>query len=118
MNDQFQIDVSDSADGRICVVALAGKLDPLAVEQFDLVLNRLWDEGRRRYVLDLGRLAYVGSVGLRVFVTLANRVRGNGYLGVCNISTPIRQLFDMTKISTLIRIFPSRADAIDAARSQ
>ncbi len=117
MNDKFLIDVSDCPDGRVCVVSLTGKLDPLAVEQLDLVVNRLYEGGHRYFVFDLTRLVYVGSVGLRVFVELANRVRANGYLGVCNVTAQIRQLFDMTKISTIVRIFPSRADALDAARS-
>lgn len=118
MNDTFSIDVSDGADGRVCVVSLAGKLDPLAVERLEPVVDRLYEAGHRSFVLDLARLAYVGSVGLRVFVELAKRVRADGYLGVCDAAPPIRQLFDLTKISSLLRIFPSRADAIDAARSR
>jgi anti-anti-sigma factor len=118
MGSDFAIEVDHDAAARVCVVALAGKLDPLAVEQVDPVVEQLFGDGHRAFVLDLGRLTYVGSVGLRVLIGLANRVRADGYLGVCNVAPPVRHLLDLTKASTLLRIFPTRADAIDAARSR
>ena len=77
-----------------------------------------WAHRFRYFVFDLARLTYVGSIGLRVLVGLGNRVRADGYLAVCNVSAPIRTVFDLTKVSTLLRLFPTRADAVDAARSR
>jgi anti-sigma B factor antagonist len=118
MSDAFSVEVGHDPSGRVCVVALAGKLDPVAVEQLDPVVDRLYQEGHRHFVLDLGRLVYVGSLGLRVLVGLANRVRADGSLGLCGVSAPVRGILDLTKVSTLLHIYPSRADAVDAARSR
>jgi anti-sigma B factor antagonist len=118
MTDDFAVDVGHDPTGRVCVVAVAGKLDPVAVGRLEPELDALYDAGHRRFVLDLGRLTYVGSLGLRVFVRLANRVRADGWLGVCNVTAPVREVFDLTKVSTLLRLYPSRADAVDAARSR
>jgi anti-anti-sigma factor len=118
MNDDFTIDVGYDPSGRVCVVALGGKLDPAAVGVLEPRLDTLYDEGERRFVFDLGRLEYVGSLGLRVLVALANRVRADGSVGVYNVSAPVRQIFDLTKVGTILRVYPSWADAIDAVRSR
>jgi anti-sigma B factor antagonist len=118
MSDVFSVAVDRDPTGRVCVVTLTGKLDPVAAEELQPVVDRLFEDGHRDFVLDLGRLAYVGSLGLRVFVGLANRVRGGGSLGLCAVSAPVREILDLTKVSTLVRIYPSRADAIDGVLSR
>jgi anti-anti-sigma factor len=113
----FSFEVQHDPSGRVCVVALTGNLDPVAVGQVEPELDTLYHNGERRFVFDLGRLEYIGSLGLRVLVGLANRVRADGMVGVCNDSAPVRQIFDLTKVGTILRTYPSRADAVDAARS-
>jgi anti-anti-sigma factor len=117
MADRFDIDVSHDPTGRVCVVALAGKLDPDGAAALDPELDALVAAGDRRFVLDLAGLRYVGSLGLRSLVGLANRVRGEGTVVLCAPPAPVRQVLEMTRITTLLRVYPSRADAIDAARS-
>jgi anti-sigma B factor antagonist len=95
---------------------LVGKLDAAAVEPFQQQVDGLYADGVRHFVIDFTRLDYTGSLGLRVFVALSNRLGGSGgTLGLCNLAPPVRQLFEMTKLTQFIRIYPNRADAIDAA---
>jgi anti-sigma B factor antagonist len=118
MGDTFSVDVEHDPAGRVCVVALAGKLDPLAAGQLGPVIDRLYGDGYRDFVFDLARLAYVGSLGLRELVGLANRVRADGSVALSHVSAPVREVLDLTRVNTLLRVYPSRADAIDAARSR
>src|SRR5262245_31671012 len=111
-DDVFTIDVQYDPSGRVCVVALAGKLDPLATEQLEPRLAALYDGGQRLFVCDLERLEYVGSLGLRVIVGLANKLRADGSLVVCNVSDPVRRILDLTKVGQILRVYQTRADAI------
>ncbi|MBN9518673.1 STAS domain-containing protein [bacterium] len=118
MSESFAVNVGYDPNGRVCVVTLAGKLDPSACEVLEPELDALVAAGRRHFVLDLGQLRYVGSLGLRAFVALANRVRGEGAVVACSLSPPVREVFDMTRISAVLRVYPSRADAVDAVASR
>jgi anti-sigma B factor antagonist len=101
-------------DRRVLVVALRGKLDPLAVEELTPKVEEAYREGARRFVFDLTRLDYAGSLALRLFVGLHNRVKGEGAVVLCNPSAALRSLLELTKVNQVLRLYPTRAEAIDA----
>src|SRR5262249_50326074 len=101
----------------VCLVTLVGKLDSVAVAEVESRVDALYEQGYRQFVFDLTRLTYVGSMGLRVFVALSNRVRWAGGVAVCALTPAIGGIFDLTKVTQLVKIYPTRREAIDAARS-
>lgn len=102
-------------DGRVAVVALRGKLDPPAVEELTPRVEEAYRAGARRFVFDLTHLAYAGSLAIRLFVGLHNRVKGEGAVVLCNPSAPLRSVLELTRVNRVLRIHPTRAEAIDAA---
>ena len=112
------VDVSEAQPGGVCVLALTGKLDPLAAEEVEAVVKREHAAGHRRFVFDLTKLSYVGSIGLRVFVGLHNTVKHDGDVAACGLAPLVKQVFDLTRVSSVVRVYATRADAIDAVRSR
>jgi anti-anti-sigma factor len=102
---------------RICVFAMAGKLDPIATEGLEAELDALLRDGERHFVLDLTGLTYVGSLGLRAFIRLAARLKGNGDVRIFGMTPAVRELFELTKLTNLFQIYPTKQDALDASRS-
>jgi anti-sigma B factor antagonist/stage II sporulation protein AA (anti-sigma F factor antagonist) len=118
MSDTFAFDVRTDPTGAVCVVELAGKLDPDVAEPFGEALSGLFDAGRRRFVLDLSRLVYVGSLGLRAFLTLHNRLKAaGGAVVLAAVSAPLQQILDLTRVNVLLRRYPTVGEATDAVRS-
>jgi anti-sigma B factor antagonist len=103
---------------KVCVVELAGKLDPPAVTDLEAEVDARLADGHRRFVFDCSGLVYIGSLGLRVLVGLVQKVRGDGTVVVCGLTPDIRRMFDLTRVSSLLRVYPTRADAVDAAKSR
>jgi anti-anti-sigma factor len=104
-----------TTDRGVLVVALRGKLDPVAVEELTPKVEEAYRAGSRRFVFDLTHLDYVGSLGLRLFVGLYTRVKGEGAVVFCNPSGPLRSVLELTKVNHVLRLYPTRAEAIDAA---
>lgn len=102
---------------RICVFALSGKLDPIATEVLEAELDALYRNGERHFALDLTGLTYVGSLGLRAFIRLSARLKGNGDVRLFGMVPAVRELFDITKLTSVFQIYPTKQDAIDALRS-
>jgi anti-anti-sigma factor len=101
-------------DRRVLVIALRGKLDPLAVEELTPKVDEAYGGGARRFVFDLAHLDYVGSLALRLFVGLHTRVKGEGAVVFCNLSGPLRSVLELTKVNHVLRFYPTRSDAVDA----
>jgi stage II sporulation protein AA (anti-sigma F factor antagonist) len=107
------MEIAEERVGEALSVALIGRLDALtskAVEQ--QILKRI-DEGQRRLVIDLERLDYISSVGLRVLLLTAKRLKsGNGTVVVCSLQPSIRQVFDIAGFTALFQIVGTRAEAL------
>ena len=103
-------------ESRVMVIYLAGKLDPLATEELTPEVDKAYQTGVRRFVFDLSRLEYVGSLGLRLFVGLHNRVRGQGAVALSSVSPGVLTILNMTKLNQILRFYPTRHEAIDAIR--
>ena len=114
----FSCRIAVEEPGRVVVADLAGRLDPEAAEVFGEQVEAEYRAGGRRFVLDLGRLEYVGSTGLSVLAHLASRVKADGVVCVCDPTLAVRSVLDVTKLGTLLRVHTTRAEAIDAARAR
>jgi anti-anti-sigma factor len=78
------------------VVVPVGRVDVTNASTFQSHLVRLVARGERRLVLDLSRVDYISSVGLRAVETCADRVREvNGELVLCGLTEPVRLVFDL-----------------------
>jgi anti-anti-sigma factor len=78
----------------------------------NLVLDELQrgGDGLRSIALDLGRVTTINSVTLGALVTLQTDVLRRGVeFGLIGVAAPIRKLLDATRLSSVFRIFDSRA---------
>src|SRR5439155_3977183 len=107
---QFEFTPDNSA----VVIALAGRMDPEAVEELYPQIQEVYRAGLRRFVFDLSRLESAGSLGLRLLVGLQNQVKGEGRVAVCGPSDAVRFLLKMTRLTEVLPEYPSRTEALAA----
>lgn len=86
--------------------ALSGRLDTAASEQFAKDVKPLMEQAHRHIELDLARLEYISSSGLRILLTLLKQVHSKGgKLTIRNLTEGIREVFTLTGF---FRIFDIR----------
>ncbi len=77
-------------------------------------ISSLMDSAKASHVvIDLQRVTFMGSVGFLVFLALRRRVEV-GQIVICNISPPVRDMFELCR---LISTDPSMAAAFEAEDS-
>jgi anti-sigma B factor antagonist len=54
--------------------------------------------------IDLAKVDYVSSSGLRVFLEAENAVEGSGSLVIKNVPPAVQEVFDMTGFSALLHL--------------
>lgn len=101
-------------DNRAVVIALAGKLDPEAVEELHPQVQEVFRAGLRRFVFDLSDLEYAGSLGLRLILGLQNQVKGQGRVALCSPSDELMSMLEMTKLIQVLALYPTRDAALEA----
>lgn len=108
----FSMDMQATAGEGFTTVAISGRLDAATAPAAEAALTRTIDAGAARLVLNLARLDYISSAGLRVLLASAKKVsRQNGKVVLCELQPAVREVFE---ISGLLTVFPLAATAADA----
>ena len=72
------------------------------------------DGGETRLVIDLSRVDYVSSAGLRVFLMAFKRLTADGgKIVLCSLQEPVRQVFDIVGFYSMFPIVNSRDEALN-----
>ncbi|MEN8151296.1 MAG: STAS domain-containing protein [Planctomycetota bacterium] len=71
------------------------------------------DDGKHRFVLNLGNVGVLDSSGLAVLISLKKKVDGEGgELSICHLSTMICRLFELTGLSRAFEIVETEEEAL------
>lgn len=95
------IKIEKEINGNIATVKLEGWLDTQTTAEFAKELESL-DASVEELVLDLEKLEYTSSAGLRQIVAAHKKM--NGKLTVKNISSEIMDVFEMTGFAKRLHI--------------
>ena len=89
-------------------------LDEANIAEIGATLNTLIDEvDQPRLLLDFNSVDHLSSAALGMLINANNRIKQrNGQLRLANIKPQIFEVFRITKLDRLFRIYSSRADAL------
>lgn len=89
-------------------------LDEANIHQIQETLNALIDEEQfPKLLLDFSTVDHLSSAALGMLINANNRIKQrNGQLRLSNIKPQIYDVFVITKLNRLFRIFPERAEAL------
>ncbi|MBN2330144.1 MAG: STAS domain-containing protein [Candidatus Omnitrophica bacterium] len=111
---KFEYKVSEeSVNGMVVqIVMVEGYLDSSTFDKLQDALQTLIDDKQFYIIVEFGQLNYISSAGLGVLMGMLKEVRQNGGdLKLANMSSKVRNLFDMLGFSRLIRIYADPEEA-------
>jgi len=101
--------------GNVDVMALTGRLDAHSAKEVEQKLNSLITEQRVRLVINLERLEYISSSGLRILLaTLKTARKEQGDVRITSIQPYVREVFDIAGFTQLFKLFDKEEDAINS----
>jgi len=106
------MDMQATAGDGFTTFAVTGRLDATTAPAAEATLAGAIDAGASRLVLNLARLEYVSSAGLRVLLAAAKKLshRG-GKLVLCEMPPAVRELFEISGLLTVLPVGATEADA-------
>ena len=95
--------IEKNRQGTELTVLLDGRLDTTSAPEFDaLVKNEL--AGVETFILDLKKLQYTSSAGLRVILLAQKAMNKQGKMILKNVAEGVMEVFEMTGLADLLTI--------------
>ncbi|MFD8307129.1 STAS domain-containing protein [Streptomyces sp. NPDC059690] len=100
------------------VAEIDGEVDAHTAPMIREAVIRLVEEGHRHFVLDLGFVTFMDSMGLGAMVAITKRIRENqGSLRIASVSGRVLRLFELSGMRDSYEIYPSTVEAAQSAPS-
>jgi anti-anti-sigma factor len=107
----MKIDMHDKED--VKVVRFEGKLDTNTTPEAETTLTQAVEQGASKILIDFKDLDFVSSAGLRILLATAKKLgTQGGALRVCSLNETVRDIFDISGFSTLLRVFDDEQEAL------
>jgi anti-anti-sigma factor len=111
------MDIYEERKDGFLVLSLVGRLDAVNSKMFEDKVLAVIDGGEGRFVIDLSRIDYVSSAGLRAFLVASKRLTpAGGRVILCSLQEPVKQVFDIVGFYSIFSILDSMDEALDSLR--
>ncbi len=99
---------------RVDVVEVRGRVDSNTAAQLEDAFKAITGAGRFRIVVDMEKLEYISSRGLRALISTRQETRrwNRGDLRLCNMPARIKEVFDLAGLTPLFKIYNDPVDAV------
>lgn len=110
-NNQVELQ-TDRVEGAL-LISVVGRVDGTNAQEFHKGLDEEISGSDNPVVLDLEKLSYISSAGLRSILLIAKTLQGRntGFM-LCSLPGPIKEIFEIAGFDKIIDVLESRSDAI------
>lgn len=113
----MQEEIADKAKVRhqdgLAIMDLPARIDGSAEQALNDAYAQALERGAGRIVLNFGGVEFLSSTGIALIVGMLARSRKDGRkISSCGLSDHYREIFEITRLSDFMRIFPDERAAL------
>jgi len=107
------MNLTTRTSGDVTIVGFEGKLDTNTCTNAEGHLKKTLDDGSKKLLIDLTKLDFVSSAGLRVLLSMAKRLESDGgALRICGLNETVSEIFEISGFDTILSVFATNEDAL------
>ena len=107
------MDINQSSINGHTVLTLGGQIDSTAAMKFEETIVELIASGTNNMIIDFSKVQFISSAGLRVLLVAAKKVKPyGGKVILCNLSTDVLEVFNISGFSVLFSIYDNMDEAV------
>ena len=96
------------------VLGFEGSLDTQTSPTAEMQLTQMIEQGETKIVVNLEKLNYISSAGLRVLLAAAKKLRTTGgELRICSLSELVAEVLDISGFDMILPISATETDALE-----
>ncbi|MFH1161324.1 MAG: STAS domain-containing protein [bacterium] len=109
------MEVTDQKKDKCSVIHITGRLDTTNYTVLEKKLMELIDSGESRLLVNLAKMDYVSSSGLRILLMALKRVAvAKGKFALCSLQENIKEIFEISGFTNIFEIYTSEEEGIKA----
>ena len=97
------MNINMKKNGTELTVEVVGRLDSLTAPELEEALEESYD-GLEKLILDLAKLEYTSSAGLRVLLGASQAMDEHGEMVVRNLTQPVRDVIELVGFDSVLNI--------------
>ena len=114
-NNQLELQ-ADQIEG-VLMISVVGRIDGMNAQEFHENLDKEISDSDSPVVLDLEKLSYISSAGLRSILLVAKTLQGRKTrFMLCSLPGSIKEIFEIAGFDKIINVVESRSDAVAAIK--
>ncbi len=111
MSTKLKVDVKREKD--YVVLYTEGYINNIGGEEISKQFNILYEEGYKKYVLNLKGTSIINSIGISILIEIIEKlVSEKGKLNFCNLTPVIARTFEIMGLAQYTKIYDSEEEAI------
>jgi anti-sigma B factor antagonist len=95
--------IKNNKADNVMTIALSGRLDTVTAPELELEISNAL-AGITELILDLEKLDYISSAGLRVLLSTQKTMNERGIMTVKNVNSTIMEIFEVTGFTDILTI--------------
>ena len=113
------MEISDKTVENVNVISLSGRLDAYAANDVERKVDSLITAGQMNLVVNLERLEYISSSGLRILLAGIKRARKEqGDIRLACLQPYVKEVFDIAGFTQLFQMFDNEEDAVNSFKAE
>lgn len=106
--------IKEQQDG-LKILILDGRLDAINVEVVEKTVKEAQAEKGSKVLLDISKMSYISSIGLRVFLMSAKKAEADGgRFALCSPSSNVQLTLEIAGFVKILNIYNSRSEAVES----
>jgi anti-anti-sigma factor len=92
----------------VAILSVNGRLDAASSPEFTRIATKQMDAGYGRLVIDLKKVDFLSSAGIKALVQITQHSRRQGGdLRIANVRGQIKQVINLAGLNTVIKVYPN-----------
>ena len=111
---QLQTKIPDS-NPSITIIELSGRLDIHYSLEIEEEINKLIEQGRVNLIINLHKVEYLSSSGLRIFIATSRQLKTkNGKVKLVRMPEAVKKVFMVVELLDMFEIYDTDEEAVKA----
>jgi anti-anti-sigma factor len=107
------MDIFQKEKDGVVILEIVGRLDADTAPEAEKHIKELLAAGTTRLLLDMEKLEYISSAGLRVVLMAVKDLRGKqGKIVLCSLNEYVREVFEVSNFTSIIPIAETVEEAL------
>lgn len=100
------MEITEKKVGNCTIVGIDGRLDTTNYSVLEKKLMELIDAGEIRLLVNLSKMDYVSSSGLRILLMALKRITmAKGKFALCSLQDNIKEIFEISGFTNIFEIY-------------